>query len=143
MIEPWSAGAGEIVYCNRVERPWGSYQVLDQGEGWQVKRLTVLPKQRTSLQRHLHRHEVWTIVQGVAFSEIEGDGRHWHAGSGMTIPALTWHRIANPGLLPLEIIEVQLGSYLGEDDIERAEDDYGRVPGGESSPISPLSTASE
>lgn len=104
------------------ERPWGYFQVLYEDEYCKVKRLVVYPGQRTSLQRHWHRTENWVVVQGTIQPEIDEHGNRvfpW-------IPPYTWHRIANVGKDDLVIVEVQTGSYFGEDDIERKEDDYDR-----------------
>lgn len=110
-------------------RPWGTWLVLDVGGGHVVKRITVLPGQRLSLQYHRHRSERWTIVQGVAEVEIDGvTSRHEHGGH-VSIPPLAKHRIRNIGPDPMVFIEVQLGQTLNEDDIVRLTDDYGRAGG--------------
>ena len=112
-------------------RPWGHYQSLDQGERHQVKRIVVNPGQRLSLQKHKHRGEHWTVVDGVAEITVgmERDAlevKTVRAGEHVLIPRGAIHRMANPGTGPMTLIEVQVGDYLGEDDIVRLEDDYGR-----------------
>ena len=110
----------------RHSRPWGNYQTLDFGEGYQTKRLTVLPGKRLSLQKHRHRAEHWTVVQGVA--EVTIDERTFDVPPNETvhIPQGAVHRLANRGETPVVVIEVQCGDYLGEDDIVRLQDDFGR-----------------
>jgi mannose-6-phosphate isomerase len=109
------------------ERPWGGYRILDEGPGYKVKRIEVLPGQRLSYQKHASRSEHWVIVGGEA--EVTLDGRLHRLGPGgdIDIPTGAAHRIANPGSEPLVFIEVQRGGYLGEDDIVRLDDDYGRA----------------
>lgn len=109
------------------QRPWGHYVVLADEPGYKVKRIVVNPGQRLSLQRHRHRSEHWFIVEGTAIVRNGPDETAVHAGGNIDIPQLSWHRIGNPSDGPVVIIEVQTGDYLGEDDIERAEDDYGRL----------------
>jgi len=109
-----------------VHRPWGSFEVIDSGTGFQVKRLTINPGAAISLQRHYHRSESWVVVKGVA-TVTRGDEVVTLAETGATdIPAGMIHRMENPGSIPLEVIEVQQGDYLGEDDIIRLDDKYGR-----------------
>jgi mannose-6-phosphate isomerase-like protein (cupin superfamily) len=109
------------------ERPWGNYTVLDSGDGFKVKRIEVLPGKRLSYQKHAHRAEHWQIVQGIA--KVTLNGRETLAGKGeiVDIPVGTKHRVQNQEKKLLIFIEIQLGDYLGEDDIERFEDDFGRV----------------
>ncbi|MFD1331705.1 mannose-1-phosphate guanylyltransferase/mannose-6-phosphate isomerase [Methylopila musalis] len=107
-------------------RPWGSYQIIDDGPRFQVKRITVKPKRRLSLQRHIHRAEHWIVVRGAAQVTLDGVDRMLHENESVYVPIGVSHRLSNPGVIPLEIIEVQTGSYLGEDDIIRLEDDYRR-----------------
>lgn len=107
-------------------RPWGSYTLLEEGERYKIKRMTVLPKRRLSLQRHYHRSEHWVVVSGTARVVIGDKEILLRPGESTFIPAGVFHRVENPGLIPLEIIEVQIGEYLEEDDIERFEDDFGR-----------------
>jgi mannose-1-phosphate guanylyltransferase/mannose-6-phosphate isomerase len=110
----------------KVNRPWGWYDSIDEGERFKVKRIQVKPGASLSLQMHHHRAEHWIVVKGVA--EItNGDQIIMLTENQSTyIPQGQTHRLANPGKSPLEIIEVQSGSYLGEDDIVRFEDTYGR-----------------
>lgn len=109
-------------------RPWGSYTVIDEGNQYQVKRLEVLPGQRMSYQKHEKRCEHWTVVQGTAKITLDGQELLVDTCGSMDIPIGAAHRIANPGQELLVMIEVQRGSYLGEDDIIRLQDDYGRLP---------------
>lgn len=108
-------------------RPWGSWHVLDEGDGYKVKRIEVLPHQRLSYQTHLHRAEHWAVVSGTATCVV--DGRIVLAGPGDSIDIEVGqaHRITNQEDELLVLIEVQLGHYTGEDDIVRLEDDYGRA----------------
>jgi len=111
----------------QVFRPWGSYQSLDQGERYQVKRIIVKPQGRLSLQKHHHRAEHWVVVRGTAQVTINGEVRTLHENESTYIPIGATHRLENPGRINLELIEVQSGSYLGEDDIVRFDDDYHRA----------------
>jgi len=111
----------------RVYRPWGSYDSIDQGSGFQVKRIFVDPGKKLSLQRHKHRSEHWVVVKGEAEVTVGEVVTRLTANQSTYIAAGVVHRLANPGLEALEIIEVQTGDYLGEDDIERLEDDFNRV----------------
>ena len=108
-------------------RPWGYFRVLADEPDHKVKRIVVFPKQRLSLQRHFRRREHWYIVQGKAIVTIEKDQVHLERGQSVDIPQGAWHRIMNTGDENVVVIEVQGGDYFGEDDIERLEDDYGRV----------------
>ncbi len=108
-------------------RPWGSYTVLEENQFYKIKRLTVKPKKRLSLQKHYHRSEHWVVVKGTAKITVDGEERLLRNGESTFIPAGTIHRLENPGLIPLEVIEVQIGEYLDENDIERFEDDFERV----------------
>ncbi len=108
------------------ERPWGSFTVLDEGEGFKVKRLEVLPKKRLSYQRHKHRAEHWFVVEGTAKVTLDGADIIKRAGESIDIAVGAAHRVENPGDELLVFIEVQRGDYLGEDDITRLEDDFGR-----------------
>ncbi|MGA7807804.1 mannose-1-phosphate guanylyltransferase/mannose-6-phosphate isomerase [Bradyrhizobium sp.] len=110
----------------RVHRPWGSYQSVDNGERHQVKRIVVKPGQRLSLQRHYHRSEHWIVVRGAARVTVNEAVKTVHENESIYIPIGAVHRLENPGKILLELIEVQTGSYLGEDDIIRIEDDYRR-----------------
>jgi len=109
------------------KRFWGGYICIEDGDGYQVKRLTVNPGKRISLQKHLHRSEHWVIVSGVAKITLNDDEVILRKNESSYIPVGAVHRLENPGKIPLEVIEVQNGDYLGEDDIERFEDDFGRV----------------
>jgi len=110
-----------------VYRPWGSYLGLETGPGFQIKRLTVNPGMRLSLQRHHHRSEHWVVVHGTADVELDGKHLFVRPGESTFVPAGVMHRLGNSGKIPLEVIEVQIGEYLEEDDIERTEDDFQRV----------------
>ena len=110
----------------KVHRPWGSYQSVDNGDRHQVKRIVVKPGSRLSLQKHHHRAEHWIVVRGAARVTINDDIKTVHENELVYIPMGAVHRLENPGKIMLELIEVQTGSYLGEDDIIRIEDDYRR-----------------
>ncbi len=110
----------------KVHRPWGSYQSVDDGERHQVKRIIVKPGQRLSLQKHYHRSEHWIVVRGAARVTVNELVKTVHENESVYIPMGAVHRLENPGKIMLELIEVQTGSYLGEDDIIRIEDDYRR-----------------
>ena len=108
------------------ERPWGSFTVLDEGRGYKVKRIEVLPGKRLSYQKHAHRAEHWMMVQGVGKITLEGREVIVPTGETIDIPLGAAHRIENPGEEKLIFIEIQRGDYLGEDDIVRMQDDFGR-----------------
>jgi len=111
-----------------VSRPWGSYTVLEEGPGFKIKRIVVKPGASLSLQMHHHRNEHWVVVKGTAKVTNNGDGAHLvNSNESTFIAAGHKHRLANPGVIDLVIIEVQSGEYLGEDDIVRFEDQYGRA----------------
>ena len=110
----------------KVHRPWGSYQSLDIGERHQVKRIIVKSGGRLSLQKHHHRSEHWIVVRGAALVTVNDLQKIVHENESIYIPIGATHRMENPGKIPLELIEVQTGSYFGEDDIIRIEDDYKR-----------------
>lgn len=112
----------------RVFRPWGNYETLELGDGFQVKRIVVNPGGRLSLQMHHHRAEHWVVVQGTALATVGETVTALKENESIFIPLGEKHRLENPGKAPLTLIEVQCGSYLGEDDIVRFEDVYGRVP---------------
>lgn len=107
-------------------RPWGEYYVLEDSPTHKVKRIEVKPGGRLSYQYHHHRSEVWTIVTGEALITLDDDEKTYKPGEVVQIPLGTKHRIQNPGEDDLTFIEVQLGTYFGEDDIVRIEDDYDR-----------------
>ena len=109
-----------------VHRPWGSYRSLDNGDRFQVKRIVVKPHGRLSLQMHHHRAEHWVVVRGTALVTVGNESRVVHENELTFIPIGAKHRLENPGKIDLELIEVQSGSYLGEDDIVRFDDDYRR-----------------
>ncbi|AZC52222.1 MULTISPECIES: mannose-1-phosphate guanylyltransferase/mannose-6-phosphate isomerase [Pseudomonas] len=111
----------------RVHRPWGWYDSIDSGSRFQVKRILVKPKATLSLQKHYHRAEHWIVVSGTAEVTCEDRVFQLNENQSTYIPVGHVHRLSNPGTIPLEIIEVQSGSYLGEDDIVRFDDTYGRV----------------
>jgi mannose-1-phosphate guanylyltransferase/mannose-6-phosphate isomerase len=120
------SGRTEHISHTVVFRPWGNYQTTDEGERFQVKRLVVNPKEKLSLQKHHHRAEHWVVVQGTAQVTRGEDILVLHENESIYIPIGTTHRLENPGKIPLHIIEVQSGGYLGEDDIVRFDDTYGR-----------------
>ena len=119
-------GRSEAIIHRLVNRPWGCYDSVDAGERFQVKRITVKPGAKLSLQKHHHRAEHWIVVKGTA--EVTCDDKIFLLTENQStyIPLGSVHRLANPGKVPLELVEVQSGSYLGEDDIVRLEDQYGR-----------------
>lgn len=129
------AGLVESLECeNRAEaiehregfRPWGKYDCIDRGDRFQVKRITVKPGETLSLQMHHHRAEHWIVVRGTAWVRCGEETKLLTENQSTYIPLGELHQLSNPGKLDLELIEVQSGSYLGEDDIERFSDDYGR-----------------
>jgi mannose-1-phosphate guanylyltransferase/mannose-6-phosphate isomerase len=121
------AGRHEAVAHNRVYRPWGFYESLIHSDRFQVKRIVVTPGQKLSLQRHFHRAEHWVVVSGTAMVTRNADELMVRENESVYLPLGCTHRLANPGRIPLTLIEVQSGSYLGEDDIVRLEDTYGRI----------------
>jgi mannose-6-phosphate isomerase len=108
------------------QRPWGSFTVLDESANYKVKRIEVLPQQRLSYQRHTHRAEHWMVVAGIARVTLDGRELTIPTGGIVDVPAGAAHRIENTGSEKLIFIEIQRGTYLGEDDIQRLQDDYGR-----------------
>lgn len=110
-------------------RPWGGFQTLEEGQGYKVKRLVIEPGHRLSLQRHRHRAEHWVVVEGSPRVWVGPRRRRLRPRQWVAVPRGAWHRIENPGTVPTVIIEVQHGAYLGEDDIVRRHDDYGRAGG--------------
>jgi mannose-1-phosphate guanylyltransferase/mannose-6-phosphate isomerase len=117
----------EAVAHRRVYRPWGYLETLSLGERYKVKKLQVGPGHRLSLQKHMHRSEHWVVVRGTGEITADGDVRILHENESVYMPIGAVHRLANPGRIPLELIEIQVGSYLGDDDIQRFEDDYNRA----------------
>jgi mannose-6-phosphate isomerase-like protein (cupin superfamily) len=109
------------------QRPWGHYVILADEPGHKVKRLVVLPGKRLSLQRHRRRSEHWFVIEGELTVTRDGQELDLRASNSVDIPAGTAHRVHNRGSEPAAFIEVQVGDYFGEDDIERLEDDYGRI----------------
>lgn len=116
----------EAAEHRRMYRPWGYYQSIDVGNRYQVKRIVVKPGAMLSLQKHFHRAEHWVVVCGTAEVSLDSEKRIVHENESIYVPIGGVHRLANPGKIPLELIEVQVGSYLGEDDIVRLEDVYAR-----------------
>jgi mannose-6-phosphate isomerase-like protein (cupin superfamily) len=112
---------------DEVKRPWGRFEYILQSNRYQVKRITVDPGKTLSLQIHHHRAEHWIVVNGAAEVTVGADRMLVYENQGVQIPQGTAHRLANPGIIPLQVIEVQIGAYLGEDDIVRLEDAYGRA----------------
>lgn len=123
-----SAGRREHESHVRNHRPWGYFETLNVGPRFQVKLLHVRPGGKLSMQMHHHRSEHWVVVHGTAKVTVGSEERLVHENQSVYIVATQWHRLENPGKTPLELIEVQLGSYLGEDDIVRADDVYNRSP---------------
>ncbi len=121
------SGQKEATEHRRVYRPWGSYEGLIQGDRFQVKRIQVRPGQKLSLQKHFHRAEHWVVVHGTAIVHRDGENVLLRENESIYLPLGCIHRMENPGMIPLTLIEVQVGSYLGEDDIVRFEDTYGRT----------------
>lgn len=119
-------GRAEATMHNRTYRPWGFYESLIQGERFQVKRIVVTPGRQLSLQSHFHRAEHWVVVNGTARVTRDQETMILRENESVYLPLGCTHRLENPGRIPLTLIEVQVGSYLGEDDIVRYEDTYGR-----------------
>ncbi|HUD53103.1 mannose-1-phosphate guanylyltransferase/mannose-6-phosphate isomerase [Parvibaculum sp.] len=127
MVETLSRdNRSETAHHKRVYRPWGFYQTVDLGDRFQVKRIMVKPGAQLSLQMHFHRAEHWVVVSGTARITCDGKTQLLRENESTYIPQGMTHRLENPGRLPLHLIEVQSGAYLGEDDIVRFEDNYGR-----------------
>ncbi|MBS0623827.1 MAG: cupin domain-containing protein [Verrucomicrobia bacterium] len=120
-------GKSEVCDPQTSQRPWGYYTVLEEGPRFKIKKIMVRPKQALSLQMHYHRSEHWIVVRGTASVTIQDQKKFVHEGESIFVPQSAVHRVENPGKVPLEIIEVQVGEYLGEDDIIRLEDEYGRI----------------
>jgi mannose-6-phosphate isomerase-like protein (cupin superfamily) len=114
----------------RARRPWGAYETVASGSHFQVKHITVLPGRSLSLQMHHHRAEHWIVVVGTAKTECDGVEKLVYPNESVYIPKGATHRLSNPGMIELHLIEVQSGDYLGEDDIVRLADNYGRTPKG-------------
>ena len=122
-------GRAEHDSHRKVHRPWGSYEVLDEGAGFQIKRLIVEPGAASSLQKHQRRAEHWVVVRGTARVTVGEKRYELREDESTYVPRGSVHRLENAGESPLEIVEVQTGDYLGEDDIVRLRDDYGRDRG--------------
>ncbi|HZF77918.1 MAG TPA: mannose-1-phosphate guanylyltransferase/mannose-6-phosphate isomerase [Acetobacteraceae bacterium] len=122
-----AAGRREAAEHRRVYRPWGSYEGVAHGTRFQVKRIVVRPGSKLSLQKHFHRAEHWVVVAGTAVVERDGERILLRENESVYLPLGCVHRLENPGKIPLTLIEVQSGAYLGEDDIVRLEDTYGRT----------------
>jgi len=120
-------GRDEAILHRRVYRPWGSYECIDCSDRFQVKRIVEKPQATLSLQMHYHRAEHWIVVKGTARITNGEETIILSENQSTYIPLGAKHRLENPGTIPLELIEVQSGSYLGEDDIVRFEDNYGRT----------------
>ena len=120
------AGHKEAREHSRVYRPWGYFESMDTGDRFQVKRIVVLPGEMLSLQKHLHRSEHWVVVRGVAEVTVNEEKKLLHENESIYVPMGALHRLGNPGKIQLELVEVQTGSYLGEDDITRLDDIYKR-----------------
>jgi mannose-1-phosphate guanylyltransferase len=127
-------GAPESKAHRRIYRPWGCYDGVTEGERWQVKKIVVNPGASLSLQMHHHRAEHWIVVKGTAVVEKNGVQELVGENQSTYIPLGCKHRLTNPGKIPMELIEVQSGAYLGEDDIVRFEDRYGRTETAAASP---------
>jgi mannose-1-phosphate guanylyltransferase/mannose-1-phosphate guanylyltransferase/mannose-6-phosphate isomerase len=122
-----AAGRKEATEHRRVYRPWGSYEGVAHGARFQVKKIIVRPGAKLSLQKHYHRAEHWVVVAGTAMVERDRERILLRENESVYLPLGCVHRLENPGMIPLTLIEVQSGSYLGEDDIVRLEDTYGRA----------------
>ncbi|MBM0743653.1 cupin domain-containing protein [Phormidium sp. CLA17] len=119
-VAPLSVTSGE-------SRPWGSFTILEEGRGYKIKRIEVKSGHRLSLQMHHHRSEHWIVVSGTAKVVCGEEELILHSNQSTYVPQCTAHRLENPGVIPLVLIEVQNGEYLGEDDIIRFQDDYART----------------
>jgi len=120
-------GRKEVEQHVTTNRPWGNFTILDEGNRYKIKKILVNPGQTLSLQMHYHRSEHWVVVKGTAKVTIHEKETFVHENESIYVPKGSVHRVSNPGKVPLEIIETQVGEYLGEDDIIRLEDVYGRV----------------
>ena len=111
----------------KIHRPWGFYESIAESNSWQIKKIEVNPGESLSLQLHNHRSEHWIVVEGIAKVQVDNDKRLLAKNQSIYIPAKSKHRLGNPGNKPLILIEVQTCDYLGEDDIIRFDDIYGRI----------------
>jgi mannose-1-phosphate guanylyltransferase/mannose-6-phosphate isomerase len=119
-------GDDRVLFHRRVYRPWGWYEVLEEGRFYKVKKITVLSGKKLSYQLHYHRSEHWVVVKGMAKVTIEGEEKFVRSGESIFVRSGYKHRLENPGKIPLEVIEIQVGEYLEEDDIVRFDDDWNR-----------------
>jgi len=117
----------ELERFNTTQRPWGSFTVLEEAPGYKIKRIEVKPGHRLSLQVHYHRSEHWVVVSGTAKVTCGDKEEILQNNQSTYVPQCSSHRLENPGVIPLVLIEVQSGEYLGEDDIVRFQDDYARA----------------
>lgn len=117
----------ELERFNTTQRPWGSFTVLEEAPGYKIKRIEVKPGHRLSLQAHYHRSEHWVVVSGTAKVTCGDKEEILQNNQSTYVPQCSSHRLENPGVIPLVLIEVQSGEYLGEDDIVRFQDDYARA----------------
>jgi len=122
----------------RGDRPWGYYLVLHEDAGYKVKQFVVIPGRRLSLQRHRHRAELWQVVRGEALVTLGQEVVPLAPGGSIAIPLGELHRVESVGKENLVVIEVQMGEYVGEDDIERFDDDYGRAAAAQREPSSEM-----
>ena len=111
----------------KIQRPWGWYDIIDESDRYKVKSIEVNPGEKLSLQKHHHRAEHWVVVEGTALTECDGNEKLLAENESPYIPVGSIPRLSNPGKIPVRIIAVQSGPYLGEDDIVRLEDIYGRL----------------
>lgn len=118
----------QLSVASSESRPWGSFTILEEGRGYKIKRIEVKSGHRLSLQMHHHRSEHWIVVSGTAKVVCGNEELILHSNQSTYVPQCTAHRLENPGVIPLVLIEVQNGEYLGEDDIIRFQDDYARTP---------------
>ena len=126
LIHSLTEGTGSNSSKKSVSGPWGHYTGVTEGTRWQVKRISVKPGASLSLQMHHHRAEHWVVVKGTALVERDGEEQLVGENQSTYIPMGCKHRLSNPGRIPVELIEIQSGTYLGEDDIVRFRDRYGR-----------------
>ena len=126
MISPLTQDTDVTTESTRTIRPWGWYETISQAPGNKVKRIRVEPGQQLSLQKHFRRSEHWAVVLGKALVTVNQRTLELTPGQHIDIPLGAVHRLGNTSALPVEIIEIQFGDYLGEDDIVRLQDDYGR-----------------
>lgn len=110
---------------NVEEKSWGYYVVLEEGSAYKIKRVYIAPNQKLSLQMHFHRSEHWIVVSGMALVTIGDNEFYLRSGESTFVQCGVAHRISNPGIIPLEVIEVEIGQYLKEDDIVRIDDPFG------------------